>query len=310
MSNPGSSAPVLTDIGWRRFLREYWPYKPLYRRRGARISELADLCTPGGVASLAVRSQMELKAMLPSRAEEHTEITIGAADILPVLESGATIACNSVHRWHPAVRRWTELMARSLTGTTEIGVCNAYVTPAGLGVPMHFDDHEIIVVQLAGKKTWTFAPNTQVVNPTANSGRVLSAEVQPYSVGPILKRMPTPNRSVSMSPGSVLFLPRGYWHETDAKELSISITFGFRTPCWAELITSYLRRRLILNSAWREPAWGAYRDDPDGIVEAKWRAQFTDLEEAVPGMRAEDLAPGNVGKHSLRPHSTGKRNQR
>lgn len=107
---------------------------------------------------------------------------------------------------------------------------------------MHFDDHEIIVPQLAGRKKWTFAPNTQVVNPTANSGRVLTDEVRRYAQGPGLEKMPNSRRSVSMEPGSVLFLPRGDWRETDAPELSISLTFGFRIPCWAELMTGMAHR--------------------------------------------------------------------
>src|SRR5260370_10492987 len=200
---------VFPVTGWQRFLREYWPAKPLHRKGMLdRLGGVDDLSVEGGIVSLAVRSQMELRSMLPARSQDHNEIKIGPGDIIPLLDAGATIACNSIQRWHPAARRWTELLAHSLTGTTEFGTCNAYLTPTGRGVPMHFDDHEIIVVQLAGKKTWTFAPNTQVVNPAANSGRVLSAEVQPYALGEILEAMPAPRTRVSMSPGSVLLLPR------------------------------------------------------------------------------------------------------
>lgn len=262
---------------------------------------LEDLSTLGGVISLAVSSQMEVKAMLSARIEEHTEIKIGAGDMLALFDSGATLACNSLHRWHPGIRRWVALMAQSLVGTSDLGYCNLYVTPAGRGVPLHFDDHEIIVVQLAGKKVWTFAPNTNVIYPTSNSGRVFTDMVKRYAVGAIPKSIPQPSKKAIMLPGSVLFLPRGYWHQTDALELSISITFGFRTPCWAELLSGYLMQKLILESAWREPAWNIYRKDANlSDLDQRWQSRRAELEESIRHIAATDLVePMHVSAKEL-----------
>jgi 50S ribosomal protein L16 3-hydroxylase len=291
MSGPIALASVFPRTGWSGFFHRYWPHKPLHAKGPlSRLRDLDDLSSLGGIAALAVRSQMELKAMLPSKSADHNELKITAGDIFSAFDSGATIACNSLHRWHPAVRQWTELLSLALTGNKGIGVCNAYITPEGLGVPMHFDDHEILVMQLAGRKKWTFAPNLQVRYPTSNSGRMLTEEVRRYASGPMLQEMPKPNRSVTMTPGTVLFLPRGYWHETDASELSISLTFGFRTPCWAELLTEKLHQELLTDPKWREPAWSVYGAKPGLGTDAEWNAKISDLQGLLRNLKPTDLA--------------------
>jgi 50S ribosomal protein L16 3-hydroxylase len=62
---------------------------------------------------------------------------------------------------------------------------------------------------------------------------------------------------VWLRPGSVLFLPRGYWHQTRARAGSLSLNFTFDQPCWADVVLPEIRRALLREERWRELAQGA-----------------------------------------------------
>jgi len=63
-----------------------------------------------------------------------------------------------------------------------------------------------------------------------------------------------------MRPGSVLFMPRGTWHRTEADEPSLSVTIAMRPPSAAEVILENMRWLLLQDASWRKPLYGAYGD--------------------------------------------------
>jgi 50S ribosomal protein L16 3-hydroxylase len=195
-----------------------------------------------------------MKAMMKGSSNEANEFQIQPSDALAYLDAGATIACNGLHRWHEPVATWVRRLSDELGVPDSVGACNLYMSPANCGVPMHFDDHEVIIVQLVGSKTWRIAKNAIVENPTENSGKRLSSEILRYAKGRAPAHMPR-GRTIKLEPGSALFLPRGYWHCTHAQQVSISLTFGFRVPSWAELVGQYLTSVMKGDVDCRAPAW-------------------------------------------------------
>ncbi len=272
LQRPGLSA-LFPNLTRTEFLNRHWPARPTWGHGApARLSRLTDIGQIDAVMTLALRSHVEMKAMFPAAHNESNEIAADASSARALYDSGATIACNAVHRWHAVVGLWSDRLARELSVPADRANCNLYMTPRGRGVRMHFDDHEIIVVQLAGRKRWRIAENHTVVNPVANSGVALTDEVRRYATAPAPRRM-TAGRTVTLKPGSVLFLPRGYWHSTDAQEASISLTFGFRVPSWAEIVGTYIGNRLTAQTEWRAPAWPLFQTGaPDADARRQWRA--------------------------------------
>lgn len=253
------------------FKAEYWLTRMYWEHATAgRLDGFQDIGSIGGVAALALRSRMALKAILGAKHNETNEIKIDATSILSLFDSGATIVCNQIDRWHDVVRACAMKLASDLFLPPNVVSCNLYLSPEGRGVPMHFDNHEVFIVQLAGSKRWRLAVNRNVKYPTANSGPQLVSEVAAYSHGHAPQRMPA-GTSVHMRPGSTLFLPRGVWHQTDASKMSISLTFGVYVPTWAELLNAHLSSRLTQSLAWREPAWLAWSNGKDGHkAEKQW----------------------------------------
>lgn len=95
-----------------------------------------------------------------------------------------------------------------------------YATPDGKGTAAHFDQNINFVLQLQGTKTWWLAPNTHVENPTQRFtiGQPLDPELASYVEREMPSEMPGLLEGnclkVVLRPGSMLFVPRGYWHRT------------------------------------------------------------------------------------------------
>jgi 50S ribosomal protein L16 3-hydroxylase len=115
-----------------------------------------------------------------------------------------------------------------------------YATPDGKGTAAHFDQNINFVLQLQGNKKWWLAPNLNVENPTQRYtiGQDLDHELASYSDPEMPSQMPTEDcREILLKPGSMLFVPRGYWHSTEAEGEALALNFTFSQPTWVDLFT-------------------------------------------------------------------------
>uniref|UniRef100_A0A8C0TIX9 Bifunctional lysine-specific demethylase and histidyl-hydroxylase n=1 Tax=Canis lupus familiaris TaxID=9615 RepID=A0A8C0TIX9_CANLF len=79
---------------------------------------------------------------------------------------------------------------------------NVYITPAGSqGLPPHYDDVEVFILQLEGQKHW------RLYHPTVPLAREYSVEAE--------ERIGRPAYEFTLKPGDVLYFPRGTVHQAD-----------------------------------------------------------------------------------------------
>ncbi|MBV6700285.1 cupin domain-containing protein [Kitasatospora aureofaciens] len=106
------------------------------------------------------------------------------------LDNGATLALDAVDHCHHRLRR----VAHHLEAAFATGVLvTAYAsrTPAP-GFNRHTDQTDVLVLQLDGSKHWEIHPPTGGAEPTTNATEIV------------------------LTPGDVLYLPRGWWHAVTA----------------------------------------------------------------------------------------------
>jgi hypothetical protein len=91
---------------------------------------------------------------------------------------------------------------------------SAFWSRGGMRAPVHYDDHDLIVLQLHGSKRWFVTETPSILpNPWKQPG---APELGPHRV-------------VDLSPGDRLYLPRGTAHTVDSTEESLHLAIGF-TP--------------------------------------------------------------------------------
>ena len=111
---------------------------------------------------------------------------------------------------------------------------NVFLTPPGSsGFRPHYDTHEVLVLQLEGEKHWNIYPDSQ-------SSKVrLPLKRQAFD-----SNLGTPHGdpiSTQLSPGDVLYVPRGVVHAAESRDLhSLHVTLGIRPPQWGEVVEAVI----------------------------------------------------------------------
>ncbi|KOT44751.1 cupin [Streptomyces caelestis] len=154
-----------------------------------------------------------------------------------LLREGATLILDQANVFDPTM----EVACRALQWWSRERVqVNAYLTTNdAAGFPLHWDDHDVVIVQLAGEKEWEV--------------RSTSRKVPMY-------RDSDPNNTPSdeivwsglLKTGDVMHIPRGHWHQAtrtgSGSGKSLHVTFGItkRTGAsWLAWLADWCREREI-----------------------------------------------------------------
>ena len=121
---------------------------------------------------------------------------------------------------------------------------NAYLTPPGAqGFRVHYDTHDVLVLQVEGEKAWRVWPGQPLPHPTRRTPwqREMTPEGEPAGL--------------TLRPGEVLYLPRGTLHDArgQAGAASLHLTIGLLEPSWADAMRLLLDRLEATRPELREP---------------------------------------------------------
>lgn len=156
--------------------------------------------------------------------------------------------------------RWTEALAHDL-GEPPIGVTSFFAVRGGGGTAPHLDWNENFTIQLEGTKRWRVAPAPRGFLEHPVSNWVLGDPVPPYA-DPTLAPAALPEDAVAydLSPGDVLYVPRGFIHDVSAPGPgeSLSLNLSFPPTPWAALLCSLLSTRLHESPELRAAINGAF----------------------------------------------------
>lgn len=185
---------------------------------------------------------------------------VDASRVLDLHRAGASIILNAVHRRVHAVGQ----LCREIS--TEMGVrahANVYITPPrAQGFPLHFDDHDVFLLQVVGEKIWRLAASTV---PLATFEARGAEDLIPQGA----------ESTVTLRRGELLYIPRGMLHEgVTSDSLSAHLTIGMNPLTWAAVMHEAIRRLEHSDPAFRTSVAAAATNPriPDGR-----RATVSDL---------------------------------
>ena len=132
---------------------------------------------------------------------------------------GYTIVLDGVERHIRAIAALSQSIEVELNFPVQV---NAYITPPrSQGLVPHYDDHDVLILQIQGSKTWHIYEGVDV------PPREIQRE-KDKAVG--IEDLPSPI-DLQLEAGDVLYLPRGKVHEAETKsEPSIHLTVGVHAP--------------------------------------------------------------------------------
>ncbi|KIA62521.1 JmjC domain-containing protein [Nocardia vulneris] len=213
--------------------------------------------------------------------------------------AGTTLLYRAIPEFAPFVREAAEAF-RLAPGAVK---CQLFCSRAGGGTRAHFDAIDVITIQLTGRKTWRIAPNAFAPAPLDGwtTLETVSPLLRNYASALPPTEIPDGVTEHVLEPGSVLHIPRGYWHETSSASDSISLHLALLTPLRVELLLAALKSELLRDEHWR----GAMYDFGDTDTAAtRLTADIAGIGDALRRLDPADLLRPSLDEHSVEPATT------
>ena len=293
--------PLLTAMMSPRsaeeFLEHHWP-TTVFAAHGA-VERL-----PAMFRDPALRSASELAQRYTNGRLRFThgasERMVQVADANPasLLDMGLTVQFVDVARVLPDAAPFLRQLQAELALHENATSISAFASPPHEGLSCHFDTAELISVQLAGTKRWHHAPVNEIRAPIGGQyapGSVPFDELYPQASEGFPDPRTAKFESTLMEPGSVLFLPRGTWHSTEASGDSLSISIVVDPPAAVRCLLDQLRLVLLQDERWRMPLTSG--NGTPHAVASRLAAQrlLASLPEAISRLTPEDLVTAPAG---------------
>ncbi|XP_059576574.1 ribosomal oxygenase 2 isoform X1 [Alligator mississippiensis] len=199
---------LIFPIKEEEFFREYWEQKPLLLQREDpsvaayyqslfQLTDLKELCSQG----LYYGRDVNICRCVNGKKKVLNKD--GKVSYLQLKkdfdQKKATIQFHQPQRFKDELWRIQEKLEcyfGSLVGS------NVYITPQeAQGLPPHYDDVEVFILQLEGEKHW------RLYKPTVPLAREYSVESE--------DRIGNPTHEFTLKPGDLLYFPRGTIHQAD-----------------------------------------------------------------------------------------------
>lgn len=165
-------------------------------------------------------------------------------------EAGATVYFHGLTS--PRIREWIDDLNRELGLVSGLTRVSAFASLRGEGLSTHYDLNDNFVCQARGRKRFRVAPNQHVQHPLY--GYTIGKPIQPVhrveAPAGFPTAMPDGARTVDMTPGMVMFMPRGMWHDTqttDDESLHFNIQCGL--PTWRDVLDFITSRTAVPQAA-------------------------------------------------------------
>jgi bifunctional lysine-specific demethylase and histidyl-hydroxylase MINA len=152
---------------------------------------------------------------------------------------------------------------------------SAFWSLGGMRAPVHYDDHDLIVVQLLGDKRWYVADSSDLPN-TWRGVPPDSIELGPHT-------------SFDVHPGDVVYLPRGTLHSVTSEAESLHLSIGFTPLTLREAIIAALDQLSDVDQALRTTVGGRLAYQLRGAGTERLTAPVLD---GVERLRAACRTPG------------------
>ena len=249
---------ILAPLGAERFRREYLGKRPLHLEGAAEkfasvmnwsiLGRLLGINTIWSASSLLMVLDKET---IPAQSYAKVEPGRDGGQVLrpdPVLvkqylQRGATLVANDIDQLTPELSAFSATMERALGGKVQ---ANLYMSSRRKqAFRVHYDTHDVFAVHVEGEKLWSVFEGCEDA-PIAHE--IFKSQPQSHHE----EKKGELWREVRLTPGDLLYLPRGQYHYALADDGGcIHIAFGVTYPIgldavsalYQQMITEPLSRR-------------------------------------------------------------------
>jgi ribosomal protein L16 Arg81 hydroxylase len=281
-----SLAWLLQPLSVETFLDEIWSQTHHHVKRGSPGYFDGLLPGPSTVDELLELFRREPSAVRlvkgrDKKGPDNYRLVDGSLDVVAIRQDfadGFTIVLDGVEQYARAVGTLAHSIEVELNFPIQV---NTYITPPGqTGLAAHYDDHDVLILQIQGSKIWHLYLGAD------RPPREIQRETEKAVA---IDGLPAPT-DLHLKAGDVLCMPRGRVHAAETtSEQSIHLTVGIHAPT-----VLMLAMGALYSQSWRDDRLNArvpprHLDDPD--LDATLRALVREAVGTVddPGAMAGGL---------------------
>jgi hypothetical protein len=160
-----------------------------------------------------------------------------AGDLMNHLRSGATLVIDAIDEAYLPLRALSENLEKNFQEYIQVNAYAGWGTTKGFD--LHWDDHDVFVMQVGGRKAWKVYGQSRkypLFRDKAGS-------------------FPPPEKVLwegVLEQGDLLYIPRGWWHVATALgEPTLHLTFGINNPTGIDLL-NWLAETLVESELFRK----------------------------------------------------------
>ena len=153
--------------------------------------------------------------------------------------TGSTMVFSQLQRKSAKLGKFADLLSKDIHHKIQT---NIYYTPANSqGFKVHYDTHDVFVLQIEGTKEW------KIYN------EVVKLAMLSEHYNSKLHNIGEEQMSLTLKPGDLLYIPRGIAHKAVSTDVnSLHITTGVIPKTWLDLVANLLLKLSIENPELRQ----------------------------------------------------------
>ena len=173
------------------------------------------------------------------RASGNDRFVLNLEKLEGFIKRGCSVVLNDVHMLNPVLQKFALKLQELTKANCQANLYFSMGNNKAFGP--HFDDHEVFALHCAGEKVWNIYENVEPYPINADIFKKDLKERMALS-GPLKEQ-------VTLKPGSMLYLPRGQFHDALASgNGSIHIAFGANRMMPLDLLDGVWQR--LVQDSW------------------------------------------------------------
>lgn len=273
---------LIQPFAREQFFQEYWETKPLVIHRESpgyysALLSLDDIDRALTTLDLRYPNIVLKNAAREVDPEEYSVngSTIDVAKLYQLFGEGSTVTLAFLDTVIPSLTEFCRGLEAEFSHPFQ---ANIYLTPPGnQGAKVHYDTHDVFVLQVAGSKRWTIY-GTPVELPLKNQ------DFDSSKHAPGERTM-----EFELCAGDVAYIPRGWAHEARSTDtVSLHITAGILAYTWTDFLLECVADACLNDSAFRKALPPGFARN--GLPEPQARDILSQLLQRV----SERAKPGEI----------------
>ncbi|HEX3558475.1 MAG TPA: cupin domain-containing protein [Pyrinomonadaceae bacterium] len=158
------------------------------------------------------------------------------AELNRQLRDGATLVLDAVDELHAPIEELAESLELLFREHVQVNLYAGWQTSRGFD--LHWDDHDVFILQVTGRKRWSVYGMTRPFPLVADVERAEKPAGEPLWEG-------------TLEDGDLLYIPRGWWHVAEAlAEPTMHLTVGVHNRTGLDLLR-WLAERMRTSETFR-----------------------------------------------------------